>query len=74
MSTEPTSVGDSKLFNCSVRSIIALEIATTICVMHLIGLDVKEPLYTLGGMVVGFYMGQNGKRNEKTNSLPKPAA
>jgi hypothetical protein len=48
---------DSHLFGFSVRSMIAFMIGGTVCAMSLMGKDVKEPLYTLAGMVVGFYMG-----------------
>lgn len=52
---------DSKIFNVSLRGLIALIVIVTICAMSLAMKDIKEPLYTLGGLIVGFYFGQNQK-------------
>ncbi len=52
---------DSRIFNCSVRSIIALLVVGTVCYMSIAVIKIEEPLYTLVGMVVGFYMGQYNK-------------
>lgn len=52
---------DSRLFGISLRGLIALIVVLTICVMSCLVIEVKEPLYTLGGLVVGFYFGQNQK-------------
>jgi len=48
----------STLFNVSLRGWIALLIIVTICAMSMLGMKVEEPLYTLCGMVVAFYYGQ----------------
>jgi hypothetical protein len=45
----------------SLRGFIALTVTTTVCVMSLTLVEVKEPLYTLAGLIVGFYFGQDKK-------------
>lgn len=52
---------DSKIFNVSLRGLIALLVILTVCIMSLLVIEVKEPLYTLAGLVIGFYFGQNQK-------------
>lgn len=54
---------DSKLFGISLRGLIALIVVVTICAMSFCLVEVKEPLYTLGGLIVGFYFGQNQRKN-----------
>lgn len=49
---------DSNLFGVTVRAWLAMLTTVTICLMQSFGMDVKEPLYTLGGMALGFYFGQ----------------
>jgi hypothetical protein len=57
----------SRIFGLSLRGWIAFIVIYTICLMSLIGLEVKEPLYTLAGMVVAFYFGQEkGKKDSST--------
>lgn len=51
----------SVLFGISLRGWIAAVIVLTICVMSVLSLEVKEPLYTLGGMVIGYYYAQSKK-------------
>jgi hypothetical protein len=53
---------DSKLFGMSLRGLIAAVVIITICVMSMCNIKVEEPLYTLCGMVVAFYYGQNKKQ------------
>lgn len=57
-------VKDSKIFNVSIRALVVLIVIVTICSMSYMGLEVKEPLYTLGGLVVGYYFGQNQKQHK----------
>lgn len=45
-------------FDFSIRAILAIMLTTTVCVMHLYGIEVKEPLYTLSTMAIGLYFGQ----------------
>ena len=45
-------------FDVSVRALLAVMLTGTVCVMHLWGLEVKEPLYTLSTMAIGLYFGQ----------------
>ena len=49
-----------KLFNqdISIRAILAIMLTTTVCFMHIMGIEVKEPLYTLSTMAIGLYFGQ----------------
>lgn len=51
----------SVLFGISLRGWIAVIIVLTVCVMSILALEVKEPLYTLAGMVIGYYYAQNKK-------------
>lgn len=55
-------VGDSKIFNVSIRGWIATFVVATVCAMGLIQIEVKEPLYTLSVAIVSFYFGQNLKK------------
>lgn len=45
-------------FDVSVRALLAVVLTLTVCVMHLSGIEVKEPLYTLSTMAIGLYFGQ----------------
>ncbi len=59
----PRPVADtSRIGGVSLRGWIALLVVLTVCVMSVLALDVKEPLYTLAGLIVGFYFGQNQKQ------------
>jgi hypothetical protein len=46
----------------SLRGLIALTVTTTVCAMSLSMIEVREPLYTLAGLIVGFYFGQDKKQ------------
>lgn len=52
---------ESKLGSLSVRGLITLIVVVTVCGMSLGKIDVKEPLYTMVGLVVGFYFAQREK-------------
>ena len=56
---------ESQAFNISVRGWVCIMIVTTICFMSIMGQDVKEPLYTLGGLVIGYYFGQKKQEGQK---------
>jgi len=45
----------------SLRGFIALLIVFTVCVMSSFGNKIEEPLYTLVGMVIGYYYAQDKK-------------
>jgi hypothetical protein len=45
-------------FDFSIRAILAIMLTTTVCIMHLYAIEVKEPLYTLSTMAIGLYFGQ----------------
>jgi hypothetical protein len=49
-------------FRISLRGLIALTVTTTVCAMSLTMIEVREPLYTLAGLIVGFYFGQDKKQ------------
>lgn len=53
---------ESSIFGVSLRGLIALVVIATVCVMSVAGVLVQEPLYTLAGMIVAFYFGQNQKQ------------
>lgn len=65
MSEDTTFKRKDKFLSISIRGWIALLVVITICLMSFFQLEVAEPLYTLGGMVVAYYYGQNQKQNEK---------
>lgn len=52
---------NSKMLGVSVRAWIAVLLVVTICAMSLLSIAVVEPLYSLGMVAVGFYLGQKQK-------------
>ncbi len=60
--TETESKPDSGFrfgnFDMSVRALLAIMLTATVCFMHMTGLEIKEPLYTLSTMAIGLYFGQ----------------
>lgn len=57
------SYDTSTLWGVSLRGWISLIVVLTVCFMSALSVEVKEPLYTLAGLIVGFYFGQNQKKN-----------
>lgn len=55
------SVRESHVFGLSTRGLITLLIVITVCGMSALGRSVEEPLYTMVGLVIGFYFGQREK-------------
>ena len=57
---DETKDSSFKFFNydVSVRALLAVMLTSTVCVMHLYSIEVKEPLYTLSTMAIGLYFGQ----------------
>lgn len=49
---------DSSILGVSVRAWLALILISTVCAMSVMGKEVFEPLYTLAGIALGYYMGQ----------------
>lgn len=49
----------SQIYNVSLRGWITLLIVVTVCLMSFLAREVTEPLYTLAGLAVGYYFGQN---------------
>ena len=45
----------------SLRGFIALIIVFTVCTLSATGTKIEEPLYTLVGMVIGYYYAQDKK-------------
>lgn len=62
------SLGESFAFGISVRAWIAILLAGTVCWMSINAIEVKEPLYTLATIAIGFYFGRqsNSKTETKT--------
>jgi hypothetical protein len=52
---------ESHVFNLSVRALITLIVVATVCFMSVYQIEVKEPLYTLVGMCIGYYFAQKEK-------------
>ena len=63
MSDETTTktTDHSRIWGVSLRGWVTLIIVYTVCLMSLFQMDVKEPLYTLAGMVIGYYFAQEKK-------------
>lgn len=56
--TKPDSGFRFGNFDMSVRALLAIVLTTTVCFMHSMEIEVKEPLYTLSTMAIGLYFGQ----------------
>lgn len=63
-SNKPT---ESHLFNVSVRAWIALIVIVTVCYMAISLIEVKEPLYSISLLTVGFFFGQATKPKTQTS-------
>lgn len=61
--TTKSPSSDSKMFGVSLRGLIALMLTLTVCAMSMGGLEIKEPLYTALGAVLGLYFGQTNKKH-----------
>lgn len=53
---------ESQIANISVRGLLALIALLTVCGMSAFEIEVREPLYTMAGMAVGWYFGQKNKK------------
>jgi len=49
---------ESKFFGLSIRSIIAFELVTCMCIMSIFKITIVEPLYSAVLLGLGFYFGQ----------------
>jgi hypothetical protein len=56
------TVDDSRLFGISLRGWLTLMVVGTICGLAVVQIEVKEPLYSIGALTVGFYFGQKTKK------------
>jgi hypothetical protein len=56
----PEDPGESKVLGVSARGWIAVIIVTTVCILSGLSVEVKEPLYSLAVLSVGWYFGQKG--------------
>ncbi len=56
--TKPDSGFRVGNLDLSVRAGLAMILTLTVCYMHITGVEVKEPLYTLSTMAIGLYFGQ----------------
>lgn len=62
-SSQPQVGGsESGVAGVSIRAWLALLLTGAVCAMALLGREVKEPLYTLSIVAIGFYFGQKVKR------------
>ena len=59
-----TVMPNSQLMSVSIRGWITLIVVFTVCLMSVMKIVVVEPLYTMTGMIIAFYFGQN------TNNKP----
>lgn len=53
----PKSV-ESEIAGVSIRAWALVTLVLTVCIMSVMQIEVKEPLYTLVGSAIGFYFGQ----------------
>lgn len=56
---------ESRLFNVSVRGLMALLLTATVCAMALLKIEIDEKIFTLVGMAVAFYFGQKSKEGQR---------
>lgn len=54
----------STIYGVSIRGWIAIVVVFTVCLMSGMKIKIEEPLYTLAGLIIGFYFGQNPKKNQ----------
>ena len=52
---------ESRIGSVSVRGWLAIMVVWTVCLMSATEITVSEPIYTLVGLIVGFYYGKNKK-------------
>ena len=52
------TVVESRIMRLSVRSVLVIVLTATVCAMSIASKEIKEPLYTLAGMAIGWYFGQ----------------
>ena len=57
--TEKEPQDESKVFGISIRGFITLLVVFTVCAMSATQLEIKEPLYTLAGLTIGYYFGHS---------------
>lgn len=55
----------SHILKVSVRAWIALILVSTVCFMSVMEMIIREPLYTLVGLAIGFYFGKNQTNPQK---------
>lgn len=60
MSDDPKTESQVRLFGheISIRGMVVIILVLTTCAMSALGMEVKEPLYTLVASAVGWYFGQ----------------
>lgn len=62
---------ESQLMSVSIRGWLALLSVFTVCLMSLLKIPVTEPLYTMTGMMIAFYYGQNKPAIPPPNPTPE---
>lgn len=59
-----THKSESGILSISIRGWLSLIVVYTVCLMSVFKLEVKEPLYTMCGMMIAFYYAQNKQPNK----------
>ena len=54
----------TKHIHISVRGFVGMAVVVTLCSMALQQIEIKEPMYTLGGLVVGFMFGSRKQKDQ----------
>lgn len=68
-SDDNTKKDESALMSISIRGWLALIVIFTVCLMSLMKIEVKEPLYTMTGMMIAFYYAQNKQPPKPPTSI-----
>lgn len=61
MENQPEEKVESKVYGVSIRGWLAVILVSTVCIMSGLGIEVKEPLYSMVLLAIGFYYGQKTK-------------
>lgn len=69
MTTDTAHISKDSLLGrlgLSVRGCVVVVVTVTVCGMSFAGKTVAEPLYSLAGMVIGYYFGQMKHSQQST--------
>lgn len=59
---------ESKLLGVSVRGWIVIMLVASVCCLAFLQIEVKEPLYTMVTVAVGYYFGQKREQLKHHNN------